>query len=190
MRKQKKNSKVRVQFRRAIKELETIQKNIEALPEKVLDIVKDGQYIAQNTLAAAVADPNFTQEKVSMPHMLDCIVIQQTGTKNSVKYRLVVRPTDEKTNWNMYFAEYGAGLARDNRATSYWDYANLQVALTGKKHKSWNSKSHKGYWYFKDYHGEIHMVNTSTKVKYMQAGVEHIRRELKELTNSVDLKNE
>lgn len=178
----KKNTGVWAQARRINSRVETIRKNIGALPEQVREIVVGGQEVARSTLERAAANPDFTQMKVPIGQMVSCIIVEEAHYENSHRVRLVIAPTDTRTYWNMYFAEYGAGVGKDKNATAYWTAVAKEVIATGKKHKSWNSKRNEGYWYFKDYNGEIHMVNTSTKVRYMQEGIKHIRNELKKFT--------
>lgn len=169
--------------------LKDISERIKKTDNDIKEIAEKGKQKAQETLETALSDNDFTQKAGNR-------LVKEIGTIQISKneYRVVApisgnvdipytvehRHQIEQHSYNlplqMYFAEYGAGLAlKENKVA----YTRLSSGYTPKNR-------YKTGWAYEDLQGKYHFVNTSKAVGYMKSARQEMRQELKNL--SKDLK--
>ena len=160
------------QLRAIAKKLNTTQKAIQELADSTNESANAGLQYAKMKLALAVNDPDFTQKYGYS--LVDEIAIEQKSIFNYTIY--APKSGDNDIKYNMYFAEYGAGLGasqaeRSAKGVVELDYVPTRVIQDGE---------YQGYWFYNllqpepyvNKEGEVEMTtigftNTSGAVNFM-----------------------
>lgn len=128
------------QLRAIAKKLNTTQKAIQELADSTLEIAEKGLEHAKIKLALAVKDPDFTQKYGFS--LVDEIAIEQKSVFNYIVY--APKSGDNDIKYNMYFAEYGAGLGASQAERSATGVVKLDYVPTRIIKKG----EFAGYWYY------------------------------------------
>lgn len=128
------------QLRAIAKKLNTTQKAIQELADSTLEIAEKGLEHAKMKLALAVNDPDFTQKYGFS--LVDEIAIEQKSIFNYTIY--APKSGDNDIKYNMYFAEYGAGLGASQAERSATGVVELDYVPTRIIKKG----EFAGYWYY------------------------------------------
>lgn len=160
------------QLRAIAKKLNTTQKAIQELADSTNEIANAGLQHAKMKLALAVNDPDFTQKYGFS--LVDEIAIEQKSIFNYTIY--APKSGDNDIKYNMYFAEYGAGLGASQAERSATGVVKLDYVPTRIIKKG----EFAGYWYYNllepepyvNKEGEVAITmtgftNTSKAVNYM-----------------------
>lgn len=159
--------------KRAIeKKLNATQKAIERLAESTAVIAQTGLQHAKIKLACSVDDTDFTQKYGYS--LVDEIDLEQKSKYNYIVY--APKSGDNDIKYNMYFAEYGAGLGANQAERSATGVVELNYVPTRVIQEGKNQ----GYWYYNllqpepyvNKKGEVVMTmqgftNTSKAVNFM-----------------------
>lgn len=160
------------QLRAIAKKLNTTQKAIQELADSTNEIANAGLQYAKMKLALAVNDPDFTQKYGFS--LVDEIAIEQKSVFNYIVY--APKSGDNDIKYNMYFAEYGAGLGASQAERSAKGVVELNYVPT----RVIKEGDFAGYWYYNllepepyvNKEGEVAMTmigftNTSGAVNFM-----------------------
>lgn len=128
------------QLRAIAKKLNTTQKAIQELADSTLEIAEKGLERAKMKLALAVNDPDFTQKYGFS--LVDEIAIEQKSVFNYIVY--APKSGDNDIKYNMYFAEYGAGLGASQAERSAKGVVELNYVPT----RVIKEGEFAGYWYY------------------------------------------
>lgn len=160
------------QLRAIAKKLNTTQKAIQELADSTNEIANAGLQYAKMKLALAVNDPDFTQKYGYS--LVDEIAIEQKSIFNYTIY--APKSGDNDIKYNMYFAEYGAGLGASQAERSATGVVELNYVPT----RVIQDGKYQGYWFYHllqpepyvNKEGEVAITmtgftNTSKAVNYM-----------------------
>ena len=160
------------QLRAIAKKLNTTQKAIQELADSTNEIANAGLQYAKMKLALAVNDPDFTQKYGYS--LVDEIAIEQKSIFNYTIY--APKSGDNDIKYNMYFAEYGAGLGASQAERSATGVVELDYVPT----RIIKEGEFAGYWFYNllepepyvNKEGEVAITmtgftNTSKAVNYM-----------------------
>lgn len=128
------------QKRAIAKKLNTTQKAIQELADSTLEIAEKGLEHAKMKLALAVNDPDFTQKYGFS--LVDEIAIEQKSVFNYIVY--APKSGDNDIKYNMYFAEYGAGLGASQAERSAKGVVELNYVPT----RVIQDGEYQGYWFY------------------------------------------
>lgn len=120
-------SKIRSQKQKIQRRIRMTQKQLKALEEKAKDIAETGKTAAQTKLAMAIGESDFTQKHGSQ--LVDEIGVKKTNKNAYVVYAPITR--DNEIKYEMYFAEYGAGLGADTAEHKPGGAIKLDYTPTG-----------------------------------------------------------
>lgn len=161
------------QLRAIAKKLNTTQKAIQELADSTNEIAEKGLEHAKIKLSLAINDPDFTQKYGYS--LVDEIAIEQKSVFNYIVYA-PKSGDNEKIKYNMYFAEYGAGLGASQAERSATGVVELDYVPT----RIIKEGEFAGYWYYNllepepyvNKEGEVEMTtigftNTSRAVNFM-----------------------
>lgn len=175
-------SKIKAQARKARKKVELTIKAIEFLSNQVQPIAEKGKERAQLKLAVALTDPTFTQKHES--ELVSEIGVKRVQSGKEVGYQVYAPVSgDNEIKYEMYFAEYGAGLgaqeAEHKPGAVKLNYTPTKVSSSG-------------YWTYRLVHPVIRVdtlgrrrkrnyrvTNTSKAVNYMWSARKLMSAELK-----------
>ena len=160
------------QLRAIAKKLNTTQKAIQELADSTNEIANAGLQYAKMKLALSVNDPDFTQKYGYS--LVDEIAIEQKSIFNYTIY--APKSGDNDIKYNMYFAEYGAGLGASQAERSATGVVELDYVPT----RIIKEGEFAGYWFYNllepepyvNKEGEVAITmtgftNTSKAVNYM-----------------------
>lgn len=99
-------SKIKMQYKRIAKKLKTTQKAVALFADKAKEIAEEGAQYAKMILSLAVESPEFTQKHGA--ELVNEIGVSQFSSNGYKIYAPI--SGDEELKYEMYFAEYGAGL--------------------------------------------------------------------------------
>lgn len=128
------------QLRAIAKKLNTTQKAIQELADSTLEIAEKGLEHAKMKLALAVNYPDFTQKYGFS--LVDEIAIEQKSIFNYTIY--APKSGDNDIKYNMYFAEYGAGLGASQAERSAKGVVELNYVPT----RVIQDGEYQGYWFY------------------------------------------
>ena len=159
-------------FKNLSKKLEDIQQEIQKTNEEIGKIANLGLQVAKATINTNKSKGDFTQA-----HKDTLSAYIRLVAKSNNEYFIIAQGDDQKINYELYFAEYGAGIGsspqRALKATS--GYTAKYV------HKD-------GYWFYEDLYGKHHKVNTSIALGYMENARQEMKEKLKQLSKRTKTK--
>ncbi len=182
----RKKSTLKQQRARVAKKINATINAVTRLQKSTLKIAEEGQNVAKQTLASAISSSDFTQKHGEA--LVEEIGISKFSA-NGYQVYAPISGDNEQIKYEMYFAEYGAGLgASEAKSTpigiAAYNYMPQFVIQEGK---------HTGYWFYPlleqrpyvNKEGELKMsskgfTNTSIAANYMWAA----REKMKQLLNA------
>lgn len=153
------------QKRAIAKKFNTTQKAIQELADSTNEIANAGLQYAKMKLALAVNDPDFTQKYGFS--LVDEIAIEQKSIFNYTIY--APKSGDNDIKYNMYFAEYGAGLGASQAERSATGVVELDYVPT----RIIKEGEFAGYWYYNLLEPEAY-VNKEGEVEMTTIGFTNI----------------
>lgn len=154
------------------KQLQEAVKVVNGIPIKLEQIATIAKDIAQDTLANADTDINFTQKHFGV------VLAQEIKlTSNSKGTRFTITAGDNATQeirYELYYAEYGAGLDATHSLTSsgYQEVGDNRYIKLDNGHYKKDAQG--DYWWYPDAYIGKHkgrkfgrFTNTSTPIRYM-----------------------
>ena len=164
------------------KRLETIKKNLESFSEGTTKALAEyGRDTAKEYLimGIAMAGDEFTQKDGYA--LADCIQAEKVSRNTwQVVARANRAPEDAHNSqqWQLFFAEYGAGV-----------YANPSMVSNAGALNTYNAYSRKTpWWLYKDNLGKWHKVYGSTAIRYMFHTRQAMRQHLSGVIGKVKTK--
>lgn len=157
------------------KKIDKIIEDLKGINKEVAQIARSGLDVAKLNLAKGVQYTNFTQKHGEQ--LVNEIGLVEISPNN---YQIVAPISgNQEIVYEMYFAEYGAGIGRKN---------SLDKSLKAKSGYVPKYVHKDGYWLYKDLNGEVHRVNTSTPINFMFIARSVMRREMKDLSKKLKTK--
>lgn len=128
-------SKLKQQYKNIANKIKTTQKAVAAFGDKAKTIANDGLQHAKMILALAVESPTFTQKHGE--ELVNEIGLSEFSSNGYKIYAPV--SGDNEIRYEMYFAEYGAGLGASQAKSSAKGAVALNYVRTQTPHKdgSW-----------------------------------------------------
>lgn len=127
-------SKVKKQAKKIQKRIAFTQKQLARLEAKAKDIAEEGKAAAQTKLAMAIGDAGFTQKHGSS--LVDEIGVKKAGKSAYAVYAPITG--DNEIKYEMYFAEYGAGVGADTAEHKPTNLVKLDYKTTNATAHGWN----------------------------------------------------
>lgn len=119
-------SKIKMQYKRIAKKFKTTQKAVELFANKTKEIAEEGAQYAKMILSLAVESPTFTQKHGA--ELVNEIGVSQFSSNGYKIYAPI--SGDEKIKYEMFFAEYGAGLGANEAKFSATGAVSLNYVPT------------------------------------------------------------
>lgn len=183
------------------KQLNNVKKVIEKVTkEDIKRIAEKGVQVAKDTLLLSVLDEDFTQKH-------EYSLVDEIGLKQNSSSRFtIVAPMsdDPEIVYEMYYAEYGAGIGADNRKQKSVIRKSGYVRTGGNALAKFGVDLN-GYWFYpligKEWvenktdkkgrprtktHGRWGYTNTSEPANYMYEARKAVQKEFKALGDKVN----
>lgn len=119
-------SKIKMQYKRIAKKFKTTQKAVASFADKTKEIAEEGAQYAKMILSLAVESPTFTQKHGK--ELVNEIGVSQFSSNGYKIYAPI--SGDEQIKYEMYFAEYGAGLGASEAKFSATGAVSLNYVPT------------------------------------------------------------
>lgn len=119
-------SKIKMQYKRIAKKLKTTQKAVASFADKTKEIAEEGAQYAKMILSLAVESTTFTQKHGK--ELVNEIGVSQFLSNGYKIYAPI--SGDEQIKYEMYFAEYGAGLGASEAKFSATGAVSLNYVPT------------------------------------------------------------
>ncbi len=161
-------SKIKMQYKRIAKKLKTTQKAVALFADKAKEIAEEGAQYAKKILSLAIESPTFTQKHGEK--LVNEIGVSQFSSNGYKIYAPI--SGDEEIKYEMFFAEYGAGLGASEAKFSATGAVSLNYVPTKIKDdgtwayplveptKTLNKKGELKTYYY-------NITNTSEAVNFM-----------------------
>ena len=157
------------------KKIQSIIDELDGLDKEIAQVAQKGLETAKQTLSEKVTDNKFTQK-------YGILLVNEIGLIETAKnqYQIVApMSNDPELAYQMYFAEYGAGIGAYEDSERFLRPTSGYVATRVNKD---------GYWWYYDLTVKVKRTNTSIAVGYMKSARKLMTKEMKNLSKRLKTK--
>ena len=154
-------------FARLSKSFEEIQKEIDNLKKSVKDVAEYGLFEAKTALQNGKNNDNvYQRNKEFLSGYINLV------QKNQTEYEIVASSDNQEIQYNLFYAEYGAGIS-----------SVFTVGMQSGYIPQYTNQY--GYWFYKDAYGQKHYINSSEPIRYMYNAKEAMRKQMKQIKKRI-----